>query len=48
MLLDYVIIKLLESKTTKEAFTYYVITEGWVGCGGSLKGLYMIMEEGVG
>ena len=28
MLLDYVIIKLSESKTTKEAFTYYIITEG--------------------
>ena len=28
MLLDYVIIKLSESKTTKGTFTYYVITEG--------------------
>ena len=28
MLFDYVIIKLSESKTTKGAFTYYVITEG--------------------
>ena len=28
MLLDYVIIKLSESKTTKGAFTYYIITEG--------------------
>ena len=28
MLLDYVIIQLSGSKTTKGAFTYYVITEG--------------------
>ena len=28
MLLDYVIIKLSEIKTTKGAFTYYIITEG--------------------
>ena len=28
MLLDYVIIKLSESKTAKGAFTYYIITEG--------------------
>ena len=28
MLLDYAIIKLSESKTTKGAFTDYVITEG--------------------
>ena len=35
MLLDYVIIKSSESKTTKGAFTYYVITEGG-GKGGGL------------
>ena len=28
MWLDYVIIKLPESKTTKGEFTYYIITEG--------------------
>ena len=45
MLLDYVIIKLSERKSTKGALTYYVITEGG-GRGGweSLKGLCMIME----
>ena len=37
--------KLSESKTTKVALTYYVITEGG---GGSLKGLCMIMGEGKG
>ena len=31
MLLDYVIIKLSESKTAKGAFTYYIITEGGGG-----------------
>ena len=31
MLLDYVIIKLSASKTTKAAFIYYVITEGGRG-----------------
>ena len=35
--------KLSESKATKVALTYYVITEGE---GGSLKGLCMIMGEG--
>ena len=30
MLLDYVIITLSEIKTTKGAFTYYIITEGEV------------------
>ena len=46
MFLDYVIIKLSENKTTKGAFTYYVITERR---GGVLKCLCMIMEgEGVG
>ena len=39
-------IKLSESKTTKEAFTYYVITEG--GGRGSLKGLCMIVVGGLG
>ena len=29
--LCYVIIKLSESKTTKGAFTYYIIIEGWGG-----------------
>ena len=37
--------KLSESKATKVALTYYVITEGE---GGSLKGLCMIMGEGGG
>ena len=45
MLLDYVIIKLSENKTTKGAFTYYIITEEG---GGSLKCLCMIMTEGEG
>ena len=31
MLLDYVIIKLSKSKTTKGVFTYYIITEGGEG-----------------
>ena len=43
MLLDYVIIKLSESKTTNAAFTYYIITEG---TGGSLKCLCMVLGEG--
>ena len=42
MLLDHVIIKLSESKTTKGAFIYYIITEGE---GGSLNCLCMIMGE---
>ena len=46
ILLDYVIIKLSESKTLKRAFRYYVITEG--GGRKPLKGLCMIMEEGEG
>ena len=37
--------KLLERKTTKRVFTYYVITEGGGTC---LKGLCMIMGEGEG
>ena len=45
LLVNYVIIKLSESITTKRAFTYYVITEGGEG---SLKCLGMIMEEGKG
>ena len=36
MLLDYVIMKLSESKTNKGAFTYYVIAKG----GRSLKNAY--------
>ena len=45
--INYVIIKLSESKTTNGAFTYYVITEGEVkGGGGSLKYLCMIVGEG--
>ena len=43
MLLDYVIIKLSVIKTTKGAFTYYIITE-WVGVSKMLMG----DEEGVG
>ena len=31
MLLDYLIITFSESKTTKGAFTYYIITEEGVG-----------------
>ena len=34
MLLDYVIIKLSENKTTTGAFTYNIITEGGRGVGG--------------
>ena len=45
MLLDYVIIKLSESKTTKGAFTYYIITEGG---GESLNCSCMIKGEGRG
>ena len=36
MLLDYVIITLSEIKTTKGAFTYYIITDG----GGDLQSVY--------
>ena len=43
MLLDYAIIKLSESKTTKGGFKYCIITERG---GGSLKCLCMIMGEG--
>ena len=39
------IIKLSENKTTKGAFTYYIIIEGG---GGSLKCLCLIMAEGEG
>ena len=42
MLLDYVITKLSEIKTTKEAFTYYIITEG----GGVSKLLMHVYGEG--
>ena len=45
MLLDYVVIKLSESKTTKGAFTYYISTERR---GRSLNCLCMIMGEGRG
>ena len=44
MLLDYVIIRLSEIKTTKGVLTYYIITEG----GKSLKCLCMIMGYGDG
>ena len=44
---NYVIMKLSESKTTKGTFTYYVITEGGRGGGGSIKDLCMIMGERV-
>ena len=41
MLLDYVIITLSEIKTTKGAFTYYIITEG----GGGLQNAYAWLWE---
>ena len=44
MLLDYVIIRLSEIRTTKGVLTYYIITEG----GESLKCLCMIMGYGDG
>ena len=40
---NYVIMELSESKTTKGAFAYYVITEGE---GEPLKNLCMIVGEG--
>ena len=40
MLLDYVIIKLSESKTTKGVFTYYIIREGGRGIMGDGEGDY--------
>ena len=43
MLLDYVIIKLSESRTTKGGLTYYVITEGKGGVSEMLNYLLCII-----
>ena len=43
MLLDYLCNYKIISKTTKAAFTYYIITEGGMG---SLKCLCMIVGDG--